>query len=83
MCDFIVDCNNNVFPISHHFQDIYCKNEYDLDLDLEHGPRSTVNIPIERIYATTSYLLEIVTFALSATIFEIFTGNVHDLDVDL
>ena len=33
--------------------------------------------------SATSYLLAIVMFALSVTISEIFSGKVHDLDLDL
>ena len=54
---------------------------HDDGLDLENGPRSNVNMPTERPYATF-YLLAIAIFALSITVSDIHSQTVHDLDIN-
>ena len=33
--DLLFDGDGNFLPTCHHFQDIYCRNVHELDLDLE------------------------------------------------
>ena len=58
---------------------------HDNDLDLENGPISNVNMPIERQYMT-SYLIilmTIVIYTLSLTIYETFVNQIKCYTFDL
>ena len=70
---------------SHHFRDINNRNVHDFDLDLCNGPRSNLDIPIERPRAI-SYVLAIAMFAISIIVYEIsayeFPSNALDLYFD-
>ena len=70
-CDFIFVGNGNVCPICQYLREIDSGNVHNLDLNLQNGPMSNINIPIERPYSTF-YLLAISMFALSVTIYEKF-----------
>ena len=65
MTQFVGNCT--ICHIGHHFQAIFCYNLHDFDYDLENGPMSKVNIPIENPYMTC-YLMVIVIVTLSITI---------------
>ena len=71
ICGFIFDFNS-FWRNCHRLRDVYTRNV--LDLDLYNGPRSNVNMPIERAHATC-YVPPIEMFALSVTVYVIFT---HD-----
>ena len=70
LCNFVFVGNTNVCPICHRLRDINSQNV--LDADLWNGPRSNVNMPIERPHATF-FVLAIAMFALSVTVCEILT----------
>ena len=71
MHDLPFDGKSNNLPISHHFQDIYCGNVHDLDLDLYNGPRSNVNM-LNESPCMTCHLMAIVIFYLFLIISKIF-----------
>ena len=54
---------------------------HNLDLNIENGPRSNVNIPMESQWET-SYVLVIAMFGLSPTVYEKCSRNMHDLEFE-
>ena len=72
------------FALSVSINDLYVVKMYDLDRDLCNQPRSVIIRLIERTYYSSLYLMSVVTFTLSITIYEIFhicSRNVHDIYV--
>ena len=59
LCYFTFDGSSNLNPICHHLKDIRYRIVHDLDLDLQTGSWSNLNIPIDSPCAT-SYLMAIV-----------------------
>ena len=70
-CNFPFSGTSNVCPIWHNFRKIRNRNVHDLDLDLQNGSVTNIDMPMERPYAIFD-LLTIVIFALSVTICEKF-----------
>ena len=63
-----------MFSLSATVWDICSSHMHNVDLDLYNGPRSNTNIPIES-QQLTSYMLEIIMFALLVTIYKMITFN--------
>ena len=85
--EFIFVGNSNFCTICHNVRDIRSRNvrDIDLDLDLDHdlqnGPMTNINMPIERPYATFD-LLEFVC-PICHRLRNIDGGNLRNLDLDL
>ena len=51
-CEFIFVGTSNISPICQRLRHINSENVHALDPDLKNGPRSNVNMPIERPHGT-------------------------------
>ena len=70
-----------MFTISVTVCEIFSQNMHDFAIDLWNGTRSNVNMPMERLYAT-SYLWAIVMFALSSFASEMYTNFTFNIGQD-
>ena len=69
--DLLFDGNCNFSSVCYRLRDICNRNMNDIILDLQIGPMSNINITI-KCKCRARYLMAIVTFALSVTVYEIF-----------
>ena len=78
VCNCLIVGNSSVCPICRRLRDINCRNVHGLEPDLLNGPRSNINMPVERPHATSD-VLTFAMFALSVSVCEIITYELSNV----